>query len=96
MVNCGESTVSITVQALNDHPFELPFRAVVQRPIVIYRGQPDWVESVYNVENWLERSIGPHYVRWVWSMWSLHQSDLCSVSFARERDSTLFLLKFGS
>jgi len=80
---------------LNDHPLELPYRAVVPWPLIERNGQPDWVESVYRIEDWLDHSIGPHYVAWVWSMWTLHQSHLCSVSFARDKDTTLFLLRWG-
>ena len=80
---------------LNDHPFELPYRAVVPWPLIIYNGQPDWIESVMQIEDWLDHQVGPHLVVWVWSMWTLHQSYLCSVSFLRERDTTLFLLRWG-
>ncbi len=83
------------MRALNDYPITLPYPAVVPWPIIEYHGQPDWVESVHTIESWLDRYSGPHYVAWVWNMWTLHQTHLCSVSFARERDSTLFLLRWG-
>ena len=84
------------MQALCDHPWTLPYTAAVPWPLVIYNGQPDWIESIHTVENWLEQAVGPHYVQWVWSTWTLHQTHLCAVSFAREKNQTLFLRKWGS
>jgi hypothetical protein len=83
------------MRALCDRPITLPYTAVVRWPLVERNGQPDWIDAVYSVEEWLERSVGPHYSRWVWSMWSLNQAHLCSVSFARDPDTTLFLLRWG-
>ena len=83
------------MRALNDFPLTLPYTAVVPWPVVERNGQLDWIDSVYSVESWLDQYIGPHYTQWVWSMWALHQSHLCSVSFARERDTSLFLLRWG-
>ena len=77
------------VKALCDHPITLPYTAVVPWPLVDRNGQPDWIDAIYTVEDWLEHSIGPHYSRWVWSMWTLHQNHLCSVSFARAPDSKI-------
>jgi hypothetical protein len=48
------------------------------------------------MEGWLESTIGRHYVRWTWNMWTLDQPHLCGVSFARDTDSTLFLLKWAN
>jgi hypothetical protein len=79
---------------LMDRP-ELPYRAVAPWPQIEHNGQWDWIATVYTVEDWLERSVGPHWALWGWSMYSLHQSHLCGVSFARERDSILFLLKWS-
>ena len=83
------------MRMLDDRPIVLPYHAVAPWPVVIRSGSVDWVDSVYNMEDWLQTYIGPHYTAWAWSMWTLHQSDLCGVSFARERDTTLFLLKWG-
>jgi hypothetical protein len=55
----------------------------------------DWVESVELVEIWLNEYVGSHYSAWTWTMWTLHNPYLCAVSFAREPDSTLFLLRFS-
>ena len=75
---------------------EMPYVAVVRWPMVEYRGQWDFIASVDCVETWLERRIGPHWVRWTWNMWSLHQKDLCGVGFKHEQDVTLFLLRWDS
>lgn len=83
------------MQMLMDRP-ELPYRAVAPWPRIEFNGQLDWVASVGTVEEWLERSVGPHWARWGWSMYTLHQTHLCGVSFAREPDSVLFLLRWGS
>jgi len=84
------------MRALNDYPIELPYRAVVPWPVVYTQTlQQDWMDTVYRVEQWLECQVGPHYQRWVWSMWSLHQTDLCSVSFLRDPDRILFLIRWG-
>jgi hypothetical protein len=83
------------MRALYDYPITLPYTAVVPWPLIERNGQPDWIDAVESVESWLERCVGPHYARWVWNTWTLHQVDLCSVSFAREPDSCLFLLRWG-
>lgn len=80
---------------LDDRPIVLPYIAVTPWPYIEYRGQQDWIASALCVETWLDQFVGAHYVSWAWSMWALHSSHLCAVTFARERDSTLFLLKFG-
>jgi hypothetical protein len=83
------------MRALWDFP-ELPYRAVAPWPRIERLGQQDWIEQVMTVEQWLELHVGPHYARWGWSMWTLHnQHDLCAVSFAREQDTTLFLLRWA-
>lgn len=77
------------------HP-ALPYRAVAPWPLIERNGQLDWIDSVDTVETWLERCVGPHWQQWTWTMWTLDNPYLCSVSFARESDSTLFLLRFSS
>jgi hypothetical protein len=76
------------------HP-KLPYYAAAPWPVIEQNGQPDWIASVAYVEDWLELHVGHHWVHWTWNMWTLHQQDFCGVSFCRERDTTLFLLKFG-
>lgn len=86
------------MRALCDYPIVLPYTAAVPWPYVELqqqRGQQDWIASVDTVESWLEVSIGPHLVTWVWSTWTLHQTGICAVGFLHQRDTTLFLLRFG-
>jgi hypothetical protein len=73
----------------------MPFHAVAPWPYWDDPGQWDWVNSVDCVETWLNRFVGQHYVHWAWDMYSLHNPQLCGVGFVRERDVSLFLLKFG-
>jgi hypothetical protein len=84
------------MQALWDRYPELPYRGVVPWPLIELNGQWDWISSVDSVESWLDQYVGHHYSDWTWTMWTLHQPNLCSVSFKREPDSVLFLLRFGS
>jgi len=83
------------MQALWDRHPELPYRAVVPWPEIERNGNLDWIASVVTIQDWLESTVGPHYSHWTWAMWTLHQPNLCGVSFARDTDSTLFLLKWN-
>lgn len=83
------------MRALCDLHLALPYRAVAPWPVIEYNGNLDWVASVDCVESWLEQYVGHHHSHWTWSMWTLHNPNLCCVSFARERDTTLFLLRFS-
>ena len=74
---------------------DLPYRAVAPWPVVERNGMRDWVDSVESVESWLIEYVGPHWTRWTWDMMTLHNPYLCGVSFARESDSTLFLLRWS-
>ena len=85
-----------TMQALWDKHPALPYQAVAPWPVIETNGNLDWIASVDIMENWLESTIGKHYIRWTWNMWSLDQTHLCGVSFARDTDSTLFLLKWAN
>jgi hypothetical protein len=84
------------MQALGDRVQELPYRGVVPWPLIERNGGYDWISSVSTVEAWLDSHVGHHYSDWTWTMWTLDQPNSCSVSFAREPDSVLFLLRFGS
>lgn len=83
------------MRALWDYPV-LPYPAVVPWPVVEHRGYQDWMASVDLIEEWLRICIGPRYSEWTWSMWSLHNPQLCSVSFRWEPNASLFVLRFGS
>ena len=71
----------------------LPYRAHVPWPLVARDGSFDWVSSMDLVEDWLCTCVSPHGESWAWTMDHMHW---CSVCFAREADTTLFLLRFGS
>lgn len=82
------------MRALWDFPV-LPYPAVVPWPRIENLGYQDWIASVDLIEDWLRDSVGPRYREWTWSMWSLHNTELCSVSFRWEPNVTMFLLRFG-
>jgi hypothetical protein len=83
------------MRMLQDWHCELPYTAVTPWPLVERNGQPDWIDTVLAVELWLELHVGQHHQLWAWNTWALHQNHMCGVSFARARDSTLFLLRWG-
>ena len=82
------------MRALWDYPV-LPYKCVVPWPEFYTNGYKDWIQSADYIESWLVNNIGPHWSTWTWSMWTLHNSELCGVSFARERSCSLFLLRFS-
>ena len=69
------------------HDFE--YTAVVPWPTLTQQ-QQDWIAQVTHMTNWLNSSIGPHWVRWAWD-----QGDGCSVAFQRDPDRTLFVLRWS-
>lgn len=83
------------MRMLHDWHCDLPYSVVAPWPIVLRNGQADWVDTVLLVETWLESHVGSHWSSWAWNTLGLHQHHLCGVAFARERDSTLFLLRWG-
>jgi len=64
-------------------------------PVVESNGNLDWIDAVACVEEWLSACVGSHLIEWDWDVLCLHNPCWCSVRFARERDSTLFLLRFS-
>jgi len=58
--------------------------------------QVDWIDSVAEMEKWLESSIGLRYCEWVWAEHVSITSWHCGVAFHWEKDKTLFLLRWGS
>jgi len=74
---------------------ELPYHAVANWPRIYVNDTMDWIEAQRQVEQWLIDQIGPHWVEWTWSMWTLHHHAKCGVSFRREQSTTLFLLRWG-
>jgi hypothetical protein len=57
--------------------------------------QQDWIEAVNDVEKWLEKCAGPHLVEWAFSTNQEHNYWEACVAFRRERNKTLFLLKWS-
>ena len=49
----------------------------------------DWAIAVYDLEFWLEQYVGHQMVQWAWT------GGQCKLAFAKERDRTLFLLRWG-
>ena len=84
------------MRALWDKHPELPYRAVAPWPLIETDGNLDWIAAVDTVESWLETTVGRHYIHWTWTMWTLDQPHLCGVSFARDTDSSLFLLRWSN
>ena len=84
-----------TATMLWDRDPILPYHAVAPWPHIYYRNQRDWISSMTSVESWLEQCVGHHCKDWTWTMWTLHQSDLCGVSFRYEPHRSMFLLRFG-
>ena len=79
------------------HP-ELPYVASAPWPLVELESSPgqwDWINSMGTVETWLVNSVGHHWVCWTWNMSSNERIEICTVRFLREKDTTLFLLRFG-
>ena len=58
-------------------------------------GQQDWINSMTQLEQWLDHYIGQHAVEWAYS----RQRDLeywqASIAFRQERSKTLFLLMWS-
>jgi hypothetical protein len=79
------------------HP-ELPFSVWAPWPRVDYLGHQDWSQAVDLVDSWLVGHVGHRWVDWTWG-WATFKvninSDICCVNFRRQRDSSLFLLRFS-
>lgn len=69
---------------------------ILQHPIPYMGQQIDWVEAVQTMENWLEQSVGLRYSSWVWAEHLAISSWHCGVAFHRDRDRTLFLLRWDN
>lgn len=70
-------------------------QAVVPWPWRIQTGQQDWIDSIFTLEDWLNKHVGAHYSEWAYSQ----QQDLeywqACIAFKRERNKTLFLLAWA-
>ena len=49
----------------------------------------DWVTALQEIDNWLERCIGPELVRWRWTGLQ------CHIGFVYDKDRSLFMLKWS-
>lgn len=69
--------------------------ASVPWPHISTSEQYDWINAIDTLEQWLAKTIGPHYSEWAWA----RQGDLeywqACVAFKRERNKTLFLLAWS-
>lgn len=73
----------------------LPYPATIAWPRSETGGQWDWITDIESVEAWLEAHVGSHTDSWAWCVGAFDQRDYCCVSFARQQDSVMFLLRFG-
>jgi hypothetical protein len=57
--------------------------------------QRDWIDSLFTLEDWLNRRVGPHYSAWAYSTHpDLEYTQAC-VAFKESRYKTLFLLTWA-
>jgi hypothetical protein len=83
------------MQAFWDHVPCYPYLASAPWPLVEVNGFVCWADTVFTVNQWLERAVGPHYLEWSWQLSHCDNPYICTVSFKRPAGSTLFLLKFS-
>jgi thymidylate synthase len=58
--------------------------------------QLDWITAVDTVELWLNEYCGPHWAEWAYTAQEdQHYWEAC-IAFKRERNKTLFLLRWAS
>lgn len=84
--------------ALWDRHPELPYQAWAPWPKIEIKGYQDWETSVHNVDTWLVNHIGLRWVDWTWGWVNFSMNidgNVCCVNFRRQRDTSLFLLRFG-
>jgi hypothetical protein len=58
-----------------------------------YEHQRDWINSVYQVETWLQDHHMMKYSHWMWNWASQHWE--ISVAFRYDKHRTLFLINWG-
>ena len=69
--------------------------AIVPWPWVAVRDQSDWIDSLFTLEEWLNKRIGPHYAEWAYSQQPQLEYWQACVAFKQERSKTLFLLTWA-
>jgi hypothetical protein len=80
------------MQMLVDRHY-FPYYASVPWPVDPAQPQIDWINSIAVLEKWLIENVGQHYSHWAWH-WA-PTTDLASVAFRWQKDTTLFLLKWN-
>lgn len=56
--------------------------------------QLDWVDSMHELELWLNHYIGPHYAEWAYAQQQSYDYWLACIAFKRAQSKTLFLLRW--
>ncbi len=56
----------------------------------------DWVNSIDQMEEWLNASVGRRLVAWGWTCMDTPCHSACAVAFKLDRDRSMFLLRWGS
>jgi len=87
------------MRCIIDHPIQPYFPHIAVAPWPKLSGpslQIDWVDSVLELESWLERFVGPHYSRWAYATTQEQEYWQACVAFALARDRTMFVLKWSS
>lgn len=64
-------------------------------PHMNINGQDDWVDAISELENWLNRFVGPHYAEWAYGQQQTLDYWQACIAFRRERNKTLFLLAWS-
>ena len=76
------------------HPFE--HIAMAPWPVILNpHKQLDWISAVDEMELWLNRYIGSHYTEWAYHNGTTIDYWTACIAFKRERNKTLFLLKWA-
>ena len=57
--------------------------------------QVDWIDNVQYMTQWLDSFVGPHWARWAWAQEQDQRTWECCVAFLKDKDRTLFLLKWA-
>ncbi len=74
---------------------DFSYVATVPWPHVANDYQQDWVNAIDTLEQWLDRTIGPHYAEWAWARQAETEYWQASIAFKRDRNRTLFLLAWS-
>lgn len=70
--------------------------AVVPWPWVALGDQSDWIDSIFALEQWLDRYCGPHYAEWAYGQQPALEYWQACIAFKQAKHKTLFLLQWSS